>query len=229
MDTVILHDVRTTAMRYGYYNYKGERKGDFSGKEIKRLARAGIITPETIIETPEGDKYKAIGIEGVVFGNEHTDEDLDSSISLPEDWKVAMVNVAPVLPKWTQWLEEVEERKEHPSNFCKYISSTILTVHVIFAILFIESLIVTSAGLLILFSDTKGIFFDLSLFLSIIGVLQLPFIFLLRGLGISFLKSLRATFCHQFIVEQHMERHAEHVQRQAETLKYRGSVEGIVH
>lgn len=216
-------------MRYGYYNHKGERKGDFSGKEIKRLARAGIITPETIIETPEGDKYKAIGIEGVVFGNEHTDDDFDSSISLPEDWKVAMVNVTPVLPKWSQWLEEVEERKEHPSNFCKYISSTILTVHVIFAILFVESLVVTTAGILLLLTGAKGFFFDFSLFLLVTGVLQVPFIFLLRGLGVAYLKSIRAAFCHQVIIEQHLERHAEHVQRQAETLKYRGGIEGIAH
>ena len=206
-------------MRYGYYNYKGERKGDFSGKEIKRLAKAGIITPETIIETEDGSKYKAVGIEGVEFGSEAAEEAQDSAISIPDAWRVSTVSVMP--PKWTQWLDEVEERKQHPGKFCDHVSGTIATVHVVFIILFVESLVVMTIGLL-----TLGMGVTVpgaSLLFS--GAIQLPFIFLFRALAVSFLKSIRAAFCHHFIVERHLDRYADYVQRHSEILKYR-NVEG---
>ena len=212
-------------MRYGYYNHKGERRGDFSGKEIKRLAKAGIITPETIIETEDGNRYRALGIEGVEFGNEYIDESHDSNISLPEDWKVSALNIA--TPKWTQWLEEVEERKKHPANFCDYISGTIATVHAVFIILFIESLAVMTMGFLMVCLGGDGVTGKVpGLFCLAFGAIQLPFIFLFRSLAVSFLKSIRATFCHQFIVEQHLDNHTEHGQRHTEILKYR-NVEGV--
>ena len=58
--------------KYFYYNEKGEKKGAFSGKEIKALAKAGLINPQTIIETEEGKQYYAHGIENLKFGYENT-------------------------------------------------------------------------------------------------------------------------------------------------------------
>gem|GEM_PF-3472659 len=55
--------------KYFYYNEKGEKKGAFSGKEIKALAKGGLINPQTVIETEEGKKYYAHGIGGVEFVN----------------------------------------------------------------------------------------------------------------------------------------------------------------
>ena len=67
-------------MKYFYYNEKGEKKGAFSGKEIKALAKAGLINPDTVIETEEGKQYYAHGIGGVEFGSADTKQ--NSSVIL---------------------------------------------------------------------------------------------------------------------------------------------------
>lgn len=63
---------------YFYYNDKGEKRGGFSGREIKALAKSGLIKPETVIETEDGKQYKAIGIGGVEFGSEERKESTPS-------------------------------------------------------------------------------------------------------------------------------------------------------
>ena len=50
-----------TMAKYFYYDDKGEKHGAFSGKEIKALAKGGLIKPETILETEDGKKYTAQG------------------------------------------------------------------------------------------------------------------------------------------------------------------------
>ena len=70
-------------VRYFYYNDEGEKRGGFSGKEIKALAKSGLIKPETVIETEDGKKYRAGGIEGMEFRNTDTATIQDSSITIP--------------------------------------------------------------------------------------------------------------------------------------------------
>ena len=70
-------------IRYSYYNDKGEKRGGFSGKEIKALAKSGLISPDTIIETEDGKKYRAGGVEGMEFRNTDTAIVQDSSIIIP--------------------------------------------------------------------------------------------------------------------------------------------------
>ncbi|MDR0328771.1 MAG: DUF4339 domain-containing protein [Planctomycetaceae bacterium] len=78
-------------MKYFYYNEKGEKKGAFSGKEIKALAKGGLINPQTIIETEEGEKYYAHGIGGVEFGGVMPDN--------PAEWHIPVKTVEVPLSK----------------------------------------------------------------------------------------------------------------------------------
>jgi hypothetical protein len=54
---------------YFYYDYLGEKKGAFSGKDIKALAKDGNILPDTVIETADGKQFLARGIAGIEFWN----------------------------------------------------------------------------------------------------------------------------------------------------------------
>jgi len=50
-----------------YYNEKGE-KISVTGGQLKGLAKAGVITPETIIETEDGKTAPARKVKGLTFG-----------------------------------------------------------------------------------------------------------------------------------------------------------------
>jgi len=69
-------------VRYFYYNDEGEKRGGFSGKEIKALAKSGLIKPDTVIETEDGKKYKAVGIGGVEFGSEEKKESTPDAVDV---------------------------------------------------------------------------------------------------------------------------------------------------
>jgi len=49
-----------------YYNENGE-KIQVSGGQLKGLAKAGMITPETIVETEEGKRARAGKVKGLTF------------------------------------------------------------------------------------------------------------------------------------------------------------------
>jgi len=50
-----------------YYDKNGEKQGPISGGQLKGLAKAGLITPETIIETETGKTALARKVKGLVF------------------------------------------------------------------------------------------------------------------------------------------------------------------
>jgi len=50
-----------------YYDNKGQKLGPVSGGQLKGLAKAGMITPETVIETEEGKKAAAGKVKGLTF------------------------------------------------------------------------------------------------------------------------------------------------------------------
>jgi len=56
-----------------YYNEQGE-KIETTGGRLKGLAKAGMITPETIIETEEGKKAPARKVKGLTFATTVTPE-----------------------------------------------------------------------------------------------------------------------------------------------------------
>jgi len=91
--------------RYFYYNDKGEKKGAFSGSEIKALAKVGFIKPDTAIETEDGKQYYAHGIGGIEFVMTDTEEissDGESSaISLGRDKTPIMAVMAIIFSVFT--------------------------------------------------------------------------------------------------------------------------------
>ena len=50
-----------------YYNENGEKVGPFRGRELKKLARQGTITPETLIESEKGILLVAGNTENLTF------------------------------------------------------------------------------------------------------------------------------------------------------------------
>jgi len=53
--------------KWHYYNESGE-KIEVTGGQLKGLAKAGMITPDTIVETEEGKQAPARKIKGLTFG-----------------------------------------------------------------------------------------------------------------------------------------------------------------
>jgi hypothetical protein len=86
-------------MQYFYYTDKGEKRGGFSGKEMKALAKSGLINPDTVIETEEGKKYYARGIGGVEFGSSEKE---DSTLEPIEVRAIPMPTVANASTKDSQ-------------------------------------------------------------------------------------------------------------------------------
>ena len=53
--------------KWFYYNEQGD-KIETTGGKLKGLAKAGLITPETVVENEEGKKAKAGKVKGLTFG-----------------------------------------------------------------------------------------------------------------------------------------------------------------
>jgi len=52
--------------KWFYYNENGD-KIEVTGGQLKGLAKAGVITPETMIETEEGKTAPARRVKGLTF------------------------------------------------------------------------------------------------------------------------------------------------------------------
>ena len=131
--------------RYFYYNDEGEKKGAFSGLDIKVLAKAGLIKPDTHIETEDGKRYYAHGVGGIEFGNSPIEAqkvdspsleppkteniNKDSSVIVSKSSTVFSINT--VIPTW---LDDIDERKS-PQSFCDLVGKTIQIVKCISTIL----------------------------------------------------------------------------------------------
>jgi len=66
-----------------YYNENGEQIGPIRGKELKRLARQGTITPDTRVEDENGRTALARNVTGLTFAETAPTETESSSIILP--------------------------------------------------------------------------------------------------------------------------------------------------
>ena len=71
--------------KWFYYNENGD-KIEVTGGQLKGLAKAGRITPETIVETEEGKTAPARKVKGLTFGEPAQSESTTpESITLPFD------------------------------------------------------------------------------------------------------------------------------------------------
>ena len=61
-----------------YYNESGE-KIEVTGGQLKGLAKTGMITPETIVETEDGKKARAGKVKGLTFAKSETEETVIAS------------------------------------------------------------------------------------------------------------------------------------------------------
>jgi hypothetical protein len=66
-----------------YYNESGE-KIEVTGGQLKGLAKSGVITPDTMIETEDGKTAPARKVKGLTFGDSVQSESA-SSVSLPTE------------------------------------------------------------------------------------------------------------------------------------------------
>jgi len=74
--------------KWHYYNESGD-KIEITGGQLKGLAKAGMITPDTIVETEDGKKARAGKVQGLTFIAPSTPAQ-DTSLLPPNE-----VNVAP--------------------------------------------------------------------------------------------------------------------------------------
>jgi len=203
-------------MKYFYYNDKGEKRGPFSGKEIKALAKGGLIHPETVIQTEEGKYYKAVGIGDVEFETyavslEHkpTEDGHDSGITLSQQ-SHALFFEPPSIPKG---VDAIDERR-NPGKFYDSIKNCLVLAKSVFLTLLAVYSGCFVAGLYGAASEGGDSFLGLMLMGG--AFVACVFTFLCWGLVDKFLKSIRATFCHQIVIEQHAAKQTQYSQMLAE-------------
>jgi len=76
-----------------YYDSDGQKQGPISGGRLKRLAKTGRITPETMIETENGKVVPAVKIQGLTFSE--TAETLPNAETETEHISVESVEILP--------------------------------------------------------------------------------------------------------------------------------------
>jgi len=80
-----------------YYNENNE-KIQVTGKELKALAKEGLITPETIVETEEGKRARARKVKGLNFADTLSIEEDDIPPVTEETYDIAPPPTEPVSP-----------------------------------------------------------------------------------------------------------------------------------
>jgi len=76
-------EITTKMSTWYYYNEKGD-KIEVSGGRLKGLAKAGLITPETVVETEDGKKARAGKVKGLTF----PELSVDTSLISPDEKNV---------------------------------------------------------------------------------------------------------------------------------------------
>ena len=114
-----------------YYDEKGE-KIEVTGGRLKGLAKAGLIMPETIVETEDGKKAPAKKVKGLTFG---TPGSTPSATAPPESAKPIKAKIYGVVappPKpspFTATMPETENTPvATPSETDNPFTATMLTV-----------------------------------------------------------------------------------------------------
>ena len=196
-------------VKYFYYSEQGEKKGAFSGKEIKALAKEGLINPDTVIETEEGKQYHAHGIGGIEFGSVSTEtqksaeSNQDSSIVIPENNKAFAIKPLTI----PQSINEIDERR-FPGTFISGIESCIGLANFVFGVIFA----LCGAALLvsILLFASGNIFVGVSIMVAAVWAKLVTL--LSWRITVIFLKFVRATFCHQYVFERYLKKQMEILQ-----------------
>jgi len=67
VEIVYVTNRETTMADWYYYNENGERVGPIRGRDLKQLARQGVVTPETKVENAQGHTAVAINVKGLTF------------------------------------------------------------------------------------------------------------------------------------------------------------------
>ncbi|MCL2005521.1 MAG: DUF4339 domain-containing protein, partial [Planctomycetaceae bacterium] len=50
-----------------YYDSNGQKQGPYTSAQFKELAKQGVVTPDTMIETAEGKTAPARKVKGLTF------------------------------------------------------------------------------------------------------------------------------------------------------------------
>jgi hypothetical protein len=73
--------------KWYYFDKNGEKIGAVRGRELKELARQGIVTPETLVEDENGRTVLARKIQGLPFfpsGNGLQESTQESTLLIPQ-------------------------------------------------------------------------------------------------------------------------------------------------
>ena len=95
-----------------YYNESGE-KIEVTGGQLKGLAKAGVITPDTMVETEEGKTAPARKVKGLTFG-EPTQPESTTPDTVSTD-EPSPFNISASIP-----VEQPPIAQPAPSSFCTY-------------------------------------------------------------------------------------------------------------
>ena len=90
-----------------YYDNNGQKQGPVTGGQIKELAKAGTISPDTIIETEEGKSAPARKVKGLTFSQKTT-----CSVSLPSQ-HVSQEPIAVPFPVKNSKESQIENPSPH--------------------------------------------------------------------------------------------------------------------
>ena len=71
-----------------YYDSEGQKQGPVSGGRLKGLAKTGLITPETVVETEDGKTALAKKVKGLTF----VELSVDSSLVSPDEKNVVLAS-----------------------------------------------------------------------------------------------------------------------------------------
>jgi len=100
-----------------YYNESGD-KIEVTGGQLKGLAKAGTITPDTIVETEDGKKARAGKVKGLKFAeSESTPESVTQDTALPGKPNAFNLATAIPIPPTSQ---PAPTATTTPGTFCTY-------------------------------------------------------------------------------------------------------------
>ena len=100
-----------------YYNESGD-KIEVTGGQLKGLAKAGTITPDTIVETEDGKKARAGKVKGLKFAeSESTRESATQDTELPDEPDAFNLATSIPIPPTSQ---PAPTATTTPGAFCTY-------------------------------------------------------------------------------------------------------------
>ena len=93
-----------------YYDNNGQKLGPVSGGQLKGLAKVGLITPETIVETEEGVTVPAKWIKGLKFAPKSPIDEKDSIFPVEGE----IYDLESLSPEFNELVPQVETNPSAP-------------------------------------------------------------------------------------------------------------------